>query len=225
MIAKRAIYVSRKDATRVEILTTLVAKEIDAVKAACAGLMGYVSPVVGMINHAAKTIPAAKVSRAAPIRNANSAESMICPVVRGISARNGLPVLQMASVIPAEVMRIPAVKKSCAERVMCVDQRGYASHVEAMRNHAVSRISFFHQQRGQSMFAMRGTSAVRMTGATPAAAMTSPVAKERSARRVMSVEPMEYVTHVAHTSLAQVISATRVTIMTIPMESAINTAI
>jgi len=71
----------------------------------------------------------------------------------------------------------------------------------------------------------KGTSVVRMTSVIPAAAMMSPVAKERSAKKVTSVEPMEYVTPVASTSLAQVISATRVTTMTMPLVSAINTVI
>lgn len=73
------------------------------------------------------------------------------------------------------------------------------------------------------MFVTKGMSAVRMTSVFPAEVMTSPVAKEMSAKKVMSVEPMGYVTHVAPTSLAQVISAMRATTMTIPMESAINT--
>jgi len=222
---KRVTYVSRRDAIRVETLMTPAAKETNAVKEACAGLMGNVRPAAGMTSHAVKTIPAARVFSVGLIQNAMRAEVMISAAVKGISARNGLSVVQTASVFRAEVMRSSAVKKICAERAMCVDQRGYASHVEAMKNHAVSQISFFHQQRGQGMFAMRGTSVVQMTGVIPAAAMTSPVAKERSAKKVTSVEPMEYVTHVANTSPVRVISATRVTTMTIPMQNAINMAI
>ena len=75
------------------------------------------------------------------------------------------------------------------------------------------------------MFAMMGTSVAPMISVFPAEVLTSPVAKGRSAEKVMSVERMEYVTDVGPTSLVQAISATRVTIMTIPMESAINTAI
>lgn len=75
------------------------------------------------------------------------------------------------------------------------------------------------------MFVTKGMSAVRMTSVFPAEVMTSPVAKERSAKKVTSVDRMEHVTHVANTSLAWVISAMRVTTMTIPMENAINTVI
>ncbi len=75
------------------------------------------------------------------------------------------------------------------------------------------------------MFAMKGTSVVQMTSAFPAGVMTNPVAKERCAKKAMSVDRMENATHVGKTSLARGISATRVTIMTIPMESAIDTAL
>ena len=57
---------------------------------------------------------------------------------------NGLSAVQILSVIPAEVLTNPVVKEMCAERVMCVDQRENASGVEAMNNHAVKRICFFH---------------------------------------------------------------------------------
>lgn len=70
-----------------------------------------------------------------------------------------------------------------------------------------------------------GMSVAPMTNVFPAEVMTSPVAQGRSAEKVTSVERMECVTDVAPTSLVQAISATRVTTMTIPMESAINTAI
>lgn len=72
---------------------------------------------------------------------------------------------------------------------------------------------------------MKGMSAVRITSVFLAEVMTSPVAKERSAKKVTSVDRMEHVTHVARTSLARVISATRVTTTTILMENAINTVI
>jgi len=203
----------------------LAAKEIHAVRAACAGPMECVRPAADMSSHAVKTIPAARVSCVAMIQNATSAEGTIRPVVKGMFARNGLFVVQMVTAIPADAMRSSAVRKTCAERAMCVDQRGYASHAEAMNNHAVKQISFYHQVWGQSMFATKGTSAVRMTSVIPAEVMTSRVAKERCAKKVMSVDRMEHVTHVARTSLALVISATRVTTTTIPMESAINTAL
>ena len=136
MSAKRVIYVSRKDAIHVKVPMTLVAKEIRVVKAPCAGLMEYVSPVAGMSSHAVKTTPAARVSCVALTQNAMGAEGMIRPAVKGMCAKNGLSVAPMATAIPAEVMRSSAVKKSCAERAMCVDQRGYASRVEATKNHA-----------------------------------------------------------------------------------------
>ena len=224
MSVKRAMYVSRKDAIHVGTLMTLVAKKTSAVKEAHVRLKGYVSPVESMSSHAVKTIPAAKVFCVAPIRNATSAESMICPVVKGISARNGLPVAQTVSVIPAEVMTTPVVKKICAKRVMRVDRMANASHVEAMSSHAVWQISFCHRVRDQSMFATTGTSVVQMTSVIPAEVMTTPVVKKICAKRVTSVDRMVNAAHVADTSLARETSATRVTIMMIPMESAINTA-
>ena len=134
----KATYVSRKDAIHVEILMTLVAKEISAAKELCAGLMEYVSPAAPTSSHAVKTIPAAKVLCAALIQGAMRAERTISPVAKGMFARHGSSVVQTVIAIPAEVMTTPAVREKCAKRVMCVDRMDNASHVEVMKNHAVS---------------------------------------------------------------------------------------
>ncbi len=134
---KRAIYVSRKDAIRAEVRMNLAAKEIHAVRAACAGPMECVRPAADMSSHAVKTIPAARVSCVALIQNATSAEGTIRPVVKGMFARNGLSVVQMGTVIPAEAMMTPVVKEMCAKRVTSAEQRENASHVEATTSHAV----------------------------------------------------------------------------------------
>lgn len=75
------------------------------------------------------------------------------------------------------------------------------------------------------MLAMNGWSVVQITSVTPAEVMTTPAVKEMCAKKIMSAEQMENATHAAHTSLARGMCATRVTTMTIPMESAINTAL
>lgn len=225
MNVKRAIYVSREGAIHVEIVITLVAKEINALQELYAGLMEYVSPVAPTTSHAVKTIPAAMVFCVALIQNAMRAECTISPVVKEMFARNGLSVVQIITAIPAEVMTTPVVKEICAKKIMCVAQMVNASHVEVMNNHAVKRICFFHQFRDPSTFAMNGLSVVQITSVIPAEAMTTPVVKEICARRTMSVDRTGNVAHVAHSSLVREISATRVTIMTIPMGSATNTAI
>ncbi len=115
----------------------LAVKEIDAAKGARAGLMECVRPVVDTTSDAVKTIAATRVLPAAPMRNATNAECTICPVVKGISARNGLPVVRMASVIPVGVMRRLAVKRLRAGKVMRVEQMGNVNHVEATTNHVV----------------------------------------------------------------------------------------
>lgn len=137
MSAKRVTYVRRKDAIPVETRMIPAVKEINAAKGARAGLMECVRPVEDTTSDAVKTIAATRVLLAAPIRNATSAECTIYPVVKGISARNGLPVVRMASAIPAGVMRSLAVKKLCAGKVMRVDQKDNVNHVEATTNHAV----------------------------------------------------------------------------------------
>jgi len=137
MSAKRVTYVRRKDAIPAETLMTPAVKEINAAKGARAGLMECVRPVVDTTSDVVRTMAATRVLPAPPMRNATSAECTICPVVKGISARNGLPVVRMASVIPVGVMRRLVVKKLCAGEVMRVEQMGNVNHVEATTNHAV----------------------------------------------------------------------------------------